>query len=112
MQLYLGVIQSNNGSVGRMLDYLDERGLAHNTMMVNTSEHGFYGGGHSWFDKPCVYERILPNTVRYPLTSQALRRGMCATTLSTETETEEGAPHANTSSWRGLGCITGAAWCR
>ena len=55
-------------SVGRMLDYLDEAGLAENTIVVYSSDQGFYLGEHGWFDKRWMYEESLrtPFVVRWP----------------------------------------------
>ncbi len=51
MQDYLACISSVDDNVGRVLDYLDESGLADNTIVVYTSDQGFYLGEHGWFDK-------------------------------------------------------------
>src|SRR3546814_18088180 len=48
---YLRTVQSVDDGVGRVLDYLDEHGLAENTIVVYTSDQGFYLGEHGWFDK-------------------------------------------------------------
>ncbi|KPL09404.1 MAG: sulfatase, partial [Bacteroides sp. SM23_62] len=50
MQDYLACISSVDDNMGRVLDYLDESGLAENTMVVYTSDQGFYLGEHGWFD--------------------------------------------------------------
>jgi len=65
---YLRCIASVDDNVGRVLDYLDESGLAQNTMVVYTSDQGFYLGEHGWFDKRFMYEESLrmPLIVRYP----------------------------------------------
>tara|TARA_B100001245_G_scaffold231864_1_gene213258 strand:- start:652 stop:1230 length:579 start_codon:yes stop_codon:yes gene_type:complete len=51
-----------------MLDYLDENGLAENTIVIYTSDQGFYLGEHGWFDKRFMYEESLsmPIVMRYP----------------------------------------------
>ncbi|MFO7823882.1 MAG: sulfatase [Cyclobacterium sp.] len=68
MQDYLGTIAAVDEGVGRVLDYLDESGLAENTIVVYTSDQGFYLGEHGWFDKRFMYEESLrmPLMVRYP----------------------------------------------
>ncbi len=68
MQDYLACVASVDDNVGRVLDYLDESGLAENTMVVYTSDQGFYLGDHGWFDKRFMYEESLrmPLLVRYP----------------------------------------------
>ena len=65
---YLRCIASVDENVGRVLDYLDESGLADNTVVVYTSDQGFYLGEHGWFDKRFMYEESLkmPLIVRYP----------------------------------------------
>lgn len=65
---YLRVIASIDDNVGRMLDWLDAAGLADNTVVVYTSDQGFFLGDHGWFDKRLMYEESLsmPFLVRYP----------------------------------------------
>lgn len=68
MQDYMGCIASVDDGVGRMLDFLKENGLDKNTIVVYTSDQGFYLGEHGWFDKRFMYEESLrtPLLVRYP----------------------------------------------
>ncbi len=68
MQDYLGTIASVDDNVGRLLDYLDETGLAENTIVVYTSDQGFYLGEHGWFDKRFVYNESFktPLLIRWP----------------------------------------------
>jgi arylsulfatase A-like enzyme len=65
---YLRCIASVDDNVGRLLDYLDESGLAKNTIVIYTADQGFYLGYHGWFDKRFMYEQSLrmPLLVRYP----------------------------------------------
>lgn len=65
---YCRVIASVDDNVGRMLDYLDKEGLADNTIVIYTSDNGFFLGDHGWFDKRFMYEESLhiPFLVRYP----------------------------------------------
>jgi arylsulfatase A-like enzyme len=65
---YLRCIASVDDNIGRVLDYLEEKGLADNTIVVYTSDQGFYLGEHGWFDKRFMYEESLrmPLIVRYP----------------------------------------------
>lgn len=65
---YLRCIASVDDNVGRLLDYLEETGLAENTIVVYTSDQGFYLGDHGWYDKRFMYEESLrmPFVVRYP----------------------------------------------
>jgi len=65
---YLRCIASVDDNVGRMLDYLDRTGLAKNTIIVYSSDNGFFLGEHGWFDKRFMYEESLrvPLMVRWP----------------------------------------------
>ena len=65
---YLRVIASVDDNVGRVLDFLEASGLAENTIVVYTSDQGFFLGDHGWFDKRFMYEESLrmPLLVRYP----------------------------------------------
>lgn len=68
MQDYLRTIQSVDDGVGQILDYLDENNLTENTIVVYTSDQGFYLGEHGWFDKRFMYEESFrtPMLIRYP----------------------------------------------
>lgn len=68
MQDYLGSIASVDANIGRMLNYLDESGLADNTIVIYTSDQGFYLGEHGWFDKRFMYEESFrtPLLIRWP----------------------------------------------
>jgi arylsulfatase A-like enzyme len=65
---YLRTIASVDDNVGRVLDYLDRSGLAANTVVIYTSDQGFFLGDHGWFDKRWMYEESLrtPLLVRWP----------------------------------------------
>lgn len=65
---YLRTVQSIDDGVGEVLDYLDEAGLTENTVVVYTSDQGFYLGEHGWFDKRFMYEESFrtPLLIRYP----------------------------------------------
>ena len=65
---YLRCIASVDENIGRLLDYLDENGLTENTLVVYTSDQGFYLGEHGWFDKRFMYEESLrtPLLMRLP----------------------------------------------
>ena len=56
MQDYLATISSVDDNVGRVLDYLEETGLDENTIVIYTSDQGFYLGEHGWFDKRFIYD--------------------------------------------------------
>ena len=65
---YLRCVASVDDNVGRMLDYLDKSGLADNTIVVYSSDQGWYLGEHGWFDKRWMYEPSLktPLLIRWP----------------------------------------------
>lgn len=65
---YLRCIASVDDNIGRLLDYLDESGLAENTIVMYSSDQGFYLGEHGWFDKRWMYEESLhmPLVVKWP----------------------------------------------
>lgn len=62
------VIHSVDENVGRVLDYLDKHHLTENTLVVYTSDQGFYMGEHGWFDKRFMYEESFrtPLIISYP----------------------------------------------
>ena len=68
MQDYLGTISSVDDNVGRLLDYLEETGLDQNTMIIYTSDQGFYLGEHGWFDKRFIYDESFktPLLIQWP----------------------------------------------
>jgi arylsulfatase A-like enzyme len=74
MEDYLACIVSVDENVGRVLDYLDNNKLAKNTIVVYTSDQGFYLGEHGWFDKRWMYEESFksPLLIRYP---KKIKRG-------------------------------------
>jgi arylsulfatase A-like enzyme len=65
---YLKCIASVDDNIGRVLDYLDASGLAENTVVIYSSDQGFYLGEHGWFDKRWMYEESLhmPFIVKWP----------------------------------------------
>lgn len=68
MKDYLSVIHSVDRNIGRVLDYLEQAGLLENTIVVYTSDQGFYMGEHGWFDKRFMYQESYrtPLLIRYP----------------------------------------------
>jgi arylsulfatase A-like enzyme len=80
MQDYLATVQSVDDSVGRLLDVLDATGLAKNTMVIYTSDQGFFLGDHGLYDKRFMYEESLrmPFLVRWPagITAGTVSRAM------------------------------------
>lgn len=68
MQDYLATVQSVDDNVGRLLAYLDSTGLARNTLVIYSSDQGFFLGDHGLFDKRFMYEESIrmPFLVRWP----------------------------------------------
>ncbi|MHC4623994.1 MAG: sulfatase family protein [Planctomycetota bacterium] len=68
IKAYLRCVASIDDNIGRVLDYLDESGLRDNTIVMYTSDQGFFLGEHGLFDKRFMYEESLrmPLIVRYP----------------------------------------------
>ena len=68
MQDYLACIAAVDKSVGEVLDYLEENGLSDNTIVIYTSDQGFYLGEHGWFDKRFMFEESYrtPLIIRWP----------------------------------------------
>lgn len=68
MHDYLACVKAVDENVGRVLDYLDKNGLAENTVVILSSDQGFYLGEHGWFDKRWIFEESLrtPLMVRWP----------------------------------------------
>ena len=65
---YLRCIDSVDENIGRLLDYLDKSGLAENTVVIYSSDQGWYLGEHGWYDKRWMYEESFrtPLLVRWP----------------------------------------------
>ena len=65
---YLRTVVAVDESVGRILDYLDANGLRENTMVIYSSDQGFYLGEHGWYDKRWMFEESLkmPFLIRWP----------------------------------------------
>jgi arylsulfatase A-like enzyme len=68
MRDYLATVQSVDDNVGRVLDFLDRNGLARNTIVIYTSDQGFFLGDHGMYDKRFMYEESLrmPFVMRWP----------------------------------------------
>ena len=68
MGRFLATLRAQDDNMGRLLDYLDSSGLAENTIVIYTADHGFFLGDHGWFDKRFMYEQALrvPWMIRYP----------------------------------------------
>ncbi len=68
MRDYMKTVKSLDDNVGRVLDYLEANNLLDNTLVVYTSDQGFYMGEHGWFDKRFMYEESMrtPLVMRLP----------------------------------------------
>jgi arylsulfatase A-like enzyme len=68
MQDYLATVQSVDDGIGRVLEFLDRNGLTKNTLVIYTSDQGFFLGDHGLFDKRFMYEESLrmPFLARWP----------------------------------------------
>jgi arylsulfatase A-like enzyme len=68
MRDYLACIAGMDENIGRLLDYLEASGLAANTVVIYSSDQGFYLGEHGWFDKRFMYEESYrtPLLARWP----------------------------------------------
>jgi arylsulfatase A-like enzyme len=80
MHDYLGCVKAVDESVGRLLKFLDDEGLANDTIVVYSADQGFYLGEHGWFDKRWIFEESLraPLLVRWP---GVVRPGSASTKL-------------------------------
>ena len=75
MRDYAKVTRSLDDNVGRLMDYLREKGMLDNTLVVYTSDQGFYMGEHGWFDKRFMYEESMHTPLLMRLPSGYARRG-------------------------------------
>jgi arylsulfatase A-like enzyme len=68
MAHFLGTLRAQDDNIGRLFEFLGRSGLAENTIIVYTCDHGFFLGDHGWFDKRFMYEQALrvPFMVRSP----------------------------------------------
>ena len=78
MRDYLKCIKSVDDNIGRLMAYLEREGLLENTLVIYTSDQGFYMGEHGWFDKRFIYEESLrtPLVARMPNSMKDAPRGV------------------------------------
>ena len=76
MRDYAKVTKSLDENVGRLMQYLEDNGLLDNTLVVYTSDQGFYMGEHGWFDKRFMYEESLNTPLLMRLPQGYARRGL------------------------------------
>lgn len=76
MQNYLSTVKAVDESVGRLLQYLDDNDLTDNTVVIYSSDQGFYLGEHGWYDKRWMFEESfrMPFLIRWPGVVKAGRR--------------------------------------
>ncbi|MEQ9420187.1 MULTISPECIES: sulfatase family protein [unclassified Marinovum] len=82
---YLRTIAAIDDNMGRVLDYLDAHGLTEDTILIYTSDQGFFLGEHGWFDKRFMYEESLqmPFLVRHP---KSIAAGSVSTEIATNVD--------------------------
>jgi arylsulfatase A-like enzyme len=68
MEHFLGTLRSQDDNIGRLFEFLEKNGLLENTVVVYTTDHGFFMGDHGWFDKRFMYEQAIrvPWMIRCP----------------------------------------------
>lgn len=68
MKNYLGTVKAVDESVGRMLQYLEDHDLVQNTIVIYSSDQGFFLGEHGWYDKRWMFEESfkMPFLIRWP----------------------------------------------
>ena len=68
MKDYMSCVDAVDESIGQLLQYLDDEGIANNTVVIYSSDQGFYLGEHGWFDKRFMYNESFktPLLVRWP----------------------------------------------
>lgn len=81
MRDYLATVLAVDENIGRLMKYLEETGELDNTILVYTSDQGFFLGEHGWFDKRFMYEECqrMPFIIRYP---KAIKAGSTSTAIS------------------------------
>ena len=81
MKDYLATLMSVDEGIGRLLDHLEKKGQLDNTIIVYTSDQGFFLGEHGWFDKRFMYEECqrMPLLVRYP---KAIKAGSVSSAIA------------------------------
>lgn len=81
MRDYLATVVAVDENIGRLLNYLEKTGELDNTIIVYTSDQGFFLGEHGWFDKRFMYEECqrMPMIVRYP---KAIKAGSTSNAIA------------------------------
>jgi arylsulfatase A-like enzyme len=73
MHDYLGCVKGTDDNVGKILKYLDEAGLSKNTIVIYSSDQGYFLGEHGWFDKRWIFQESVraPLLIRWPGVTKA-----------------------------------------
>lgn len=81
MRDYLATVTAVDENIGRLMDYLEKTGELDNTIIIYTSDQGFFLGEHGWFDKRFMYEECqrMPVVIRYP---QAIKAGSVSNAIA------------------------------
>ena len=81
MRDYLATIVAVDENIGRLLSYLEKIGELDNTIIIYTSDQGFFLGEHGWFDKRFMYEECqrMPLVIRYP---KAIKSGSVSNAIA------------------------------
>ena len=81
MRDYLATVVAVDENIGRLLNYLEKTGELDNTIIVYTSDQGFFLGEHGWFDKRFMYEECqrMPMIIRYP---KAIKAGSASNAIA------------------------------
>ena len=81
MRDYLATIVAVDENIGRLLSYLEKNGELDNTIIIYTSDQGFFLGEHGWFDKRFMYEECqrMPLVIRYP---KAIKAGSVSSAIA------------------------------
>ena len=68
MRNYLGTVKAVDEGVGKLLGYLEKKGIADNTVVIYSSDQGFFLGEHGWYDKRWMFEESfrMPFLIRWP----------------------------------------------
>ena len=68
MRNYLGTVKAVDEGVGKLLEYLEKKGIADNTVVIYSSDQGFFLGEHGWYDKRWMFEESfrMPFLIRWP----------------------------------------------
>lgn len=79
---YIRCATGNDDNLGRVLDYLDSEGLTDDTIVIYTSDQGYWLGQHGYYDKRLILETSMrmPLLIRYPklIKSGGVNQDLCS----------------------------------